>query len=120
MRILRRAAERAEHERKGLRLVRPGIGNGFYSPGQIGTAETTSRWHAAADQELDREVDAISRALDEHGAAQRGALAGYVGARFWGPGRFSRAPHQAVDEGRAQRLSRNSYGPAGPGRALLD
>jgi hypothetical protein len=80
MRILRRAAERAERERAGLRRVRPGTGNAFYSPGQLGTAGTASRWHAASDQELDRELEAISGALDEHGVAQRGALAGYVGA----------------------------------------
>ncbi|GAA3062925.1 hypothetical protein GCM10010464_29040 [Pseudonocardia yunnanensis] len=44
MRILRRAAERAADERHGLRAVRPGPGFAFYSPGQIGTAGTTSRW----------------------------------------------------------------------------
>jgi MFS family permease len=111
MRILRRAAERDAHERHGLRILRPGPGSAFYSPGQIGTAGTTSRWSAASDEALDREVAAIESALDGLGATQTGALAGYVGGRLWGPGRFRRALRQAVDEGRVQQLSRVSYGP---------
>jgi MFS family permease len=113
MRILRRTAERAEHERDGLRALRPGLGSAFYSPGQIGTAGTTSRWSAASDEAMDREIAEIARALEAVGPARRGALVRYAGARFWGPGRFRRALRQAVDEGRVQRLSRDSYGPRG-------
>ncbi|WP_214364457.1 MFS transporter [Pseudonocardia sp. H11422] len=116
MRILRRAAERAEHERRGLRRFRPGPGRAFYSPGQIGTAGTTSRWHAASDEELDREVDAIDRALDRHGPTRVSTLARYVGSRFWGPGRFGRALREAEAEGHVERLSRDNYRPGGPPR----
>jgi hypothetical protein len=113
MRIMRRAAERAEHERHGWERVRPGPGSAFYSPGQIGSAGTTSRWAAASDEALDRELETIGRAVDRHGPMRRGALAGYVGGRLWGPRRFEHALAQAVEEGRVQRLSRDGYGPRG-------
>ncbi|MDT7705569.1 MAG: hypothetical protein QOG20_1176 [Pseudonocardiales bacterium] len=113
MRILRRSAERAEHERHGLGRLRPGPGTAFYSPGQIGSAGTTSRWSATSDEALDRELETIGRAVDRHGPMRRGALAGYVEGRHWGPRRFRRALRQAVDEGRVQRLSRDAYGPRG-------
>ncbi|NMH99291.1 MFS transporter [Pseudonocardia acidicola] len=114
MRILRRAAERAEHERAGLRRARPGTGAAFYSPGQIGTAGTTSRWHAASDEELDRELNVITQALEEHGPTERSTLAGYVGGRYWGPRRFTQALREAVAQGRVRRLTRERYAPAGP------
>ncbi|MEN3265415.1 MFS transporter [Pseudonocardia sp.] len=117
MRILQRAAERAAHERHGLRRFRPGTGSAFYSPGQIGTAGTTSRWVAASDEAMDREMVAVGEALDGLGPTRRGALAGYAGGRFWGPGRFRGALRQAVAEGRVERLSHDSYGPGwGRGR----
>jgi MFS family permease len=114
MRILRRAAERAERERAGLRRVRPGTGNAFYSPGQLGTAGTASRWHAASDQELDRELDAISGALDEHGVAQRGALAGYVGALGPVPVDVVVRPLNALRTDRSSRVP--EFAPTGPTR----
>ncbi|MEK6443811.1 hypothetical protein [Pseudonocardia sp. T1-2H] len=114
LRIVRRAAERAEHERHGARRVRPGPGSAFYSPGQIGSAGTTSRWSAASDEALDRELEVIGRAVDRHGPMRRGALAGYVDGRRWGPLRFQRALRQAVAEGRVQRISGDAYGSRGP------
>jgi MFS family permease len=123
MRIMTRAAERDAHDRHGLRSLRPGPGSAFYSPAQIGTAGTTSRWAAASDEALDREIAAIEASLDGMGPTRRGALAGYVGGRAWGPGRFNRALRQAVDEGRVQQLSRDSYGPGrgrGGRRAVAD
>jgi MFS family permease len=108
-RVLRRVAERTEHARKGLRRFRPGPGQAFYSPGQIGTAGTTSRWSAAAEEALDQEINRIGRAADRHGPMRRGVLAGHVGGRLWGPGRFSSALRQALDEGRVRRLNRLSY-----------
>jgi MFS family permease len=113
MRILRRGAERAEHERHGWRRLRPGVGPAFYSPGQIGSAGTTSRWAAASDEALDRELESIGRAVGRAGPMRSGVLAGAVGARRWGPRRFERALRQAVDEGRVQRLSRDGYGAPG-------
>jgi MFS family permease len=123
MRIVKRSAERDAHDRHGLRALRPGPGSSFYSPGQIGTAGTTSRWSAASDEALDREIATIESSLNGMGPTRRGALAGYVGGRAWGPGRFNRALRQAVDEGRVQQLSRDSYGPGrgrGTRRAAAD
>jgi MFS family permease len=115
VRIARRSGERAAHERHGLRAVRPGPGSAFYSPGQIGTAGTTSRWAAASDEAMDREVAEIERAVDDVGPTRQRALARSIGGRLWGPGRFRRALRQALHEGRVRRLSRDSYGP-GRGR----
>ncbi|MDX6644584.1 MAG: hypothetical protein QOK40_311, partial [Miltoncostaeaceae bacterium] len=43
----------------------------------------------------------------------RRELARLVGARYWGPGRFTAALREAVDEGRARRLSRATFAPPG-------
>jgi hypothetical protein len=61
--------------------------------------------------DLDREIAAISQALDEHGAIERQELARLVGARYWGPGRFRAALREALQDGYAQRLSRSTFGP---------
>jgi hypothetical protein len=74
---------------------------------------TASRWAPTAEQDLDREIAEIARALDERGPTDRDQLAELVGARYWGPGRFRAALDEAVDEGRAQRLSRTTYAPSG-------
>jgi hypothetical protein len=64
--------------------------------------------------ELEPEVSAIERALTSRDQpAERRELAQLVGARFWGPGRFSAALQEAVQSGRARRVSRNRFGPAG-------
>ncbi|HEX4689679.1 MAG TPA: MFS transporter, partial [Solirubrobacteraceae bacterium] len=63
--------------------------------------------------EFSREVVRIESALGEHGAMERSELARAVGARFWGPGRFPGALREAVRTGRAQRLGRTRFGPAG-------
>jgi hypothetical protein len=72
---------------------------------------TASRWAPTAELDLDREIDEIARALDERGPTNRDELAALVGARYWGPGRFRAALRETVDEGRAKRLSRATYGP---------
>ncbi|MEA2480783.1 MAG: hypothetical protein QOJ07_2705, partial [Thermoleophilaceae bacterium] len=107
-RIGRRLARQEEREHEGLRQFLPGPGRTLYSPGMVGTA---SRWAPTAEQDLDREIAAIAGALDERGPTDRDQLAELVGARYWGPGRFRAALGEAVDEGRAQRLSRNTYAP---------
>jgi MFS family permease len=106
-----RIAHRQEFEKHGARRYRPGPTGEFYSPGYLGTAGRESEFTALSEEELDREVDAIERALREHGPSDRHALAGYVGARRWGPRRFPRALDAAVHEGRAKRLARDTYGP---------
>ncbi|HEY2715476.1 MAG TPA: MFS transporter [Solirubrobacterales bacterium] len=64
-----------------------------------------------ADVPLDAEVAAIERALEDHGSANRRELRNRVGARYWGPGRFSAALRQALREGRASRLPRGQIAP---------
>ena len=63
--------------------------------------------------DLRPEVEIIERALHERGSANRRELGRRVGARFWGPGRFSAALREAVVEGRAKRLRGGEYAPAG-------
>jgi MFS family permease len=108
-RISRRIQQREARERSGLRRFRPGPGDHLYSPGMFGTA---SRWAPTAEQDLDREIETIGRALEDRGPLDRDELADLVGARYWGPGRFGSALQAAVDEGRAEHLSRGRYGPA--------
>jgi MFS family permease len=115
-RVTERAARRAQREQHGINRFRPGPTSSFYSPGMVGTATTSSRWSAAADEQLDREVEAIARALVEHGPAERDELARSVGGLLWGPGRFRRALRQAVAEGRAKHLSGNTTGHRTPRR----
>ena len=107
-RIRARLARRALSEERGLRRLRPGPGSTLYSPGMVGTA---GRWAPTAEQDLDREIGEVSRALEERGPTNRDDLEALVGARYWGPGRFRAALREAVVEGRAQRLSRDTYAP---------
>ncbi len=113
-RIRARIARRRARDTEGLRRFRPGPGSGsaFYSPGMFGTA---SRWTAdGSDDDLDREIDVIARALAERGPTERDQLYQVVGGRYWGPGRFRSALREALEEGRVERLSRGTYGPAQP------
>jgi hypothetical protein len=107
-RIRGRLARRDQREQQGLRRPRPGPGSTLYSPGMVGTA---SRWAPTAEQDLEREIEEIARALDERGPTTRDELEALVGARYWGPGRFRAALRDAVLEGRARRLSRDTYAP---------
>jgi hypothetical protein len=104
---------RARHRERDRRArFRPGPGTSLYSPGMVGTA---SHWTPAADEDLDREIEIIGRALVDRGAYRRVELAKAVGARYWGPGRFGRALREAVEEGRARRVSRTTYAPPDSG-----
>jgi MFS family permease len=104
---------RARHRERDRRArFRPGPGTSLYSPGMVGTA---SHWTPAADEDLDREIEIIGRALVDRGAIRRDELAKAVGARYWGPGRFGRALREAVEEGRARRVSRTTYAPPDSG-----
>jgi MFS family permease len=93
-------AEPAERPRRAPSSV----GRVGSSPGMLVSARV-----AAAG--LEREVDAIARALADHGPTERRELAVFVGARFWGPGRYAAALRAAVATGRAKRLSRTRFGP---------
>ena len=109
VRVRRRASRQLAHDRHGLRRLRPGPGGSLYSPGMLGTA---SRWAPSAEQDLDREIEAIAVELQRGGRVGRKDLADRVGARYWGPGRFGAALHESVDEGRARQLAHHRYGPA--------
>ena len=102
----RRRADRTARERQGLRRYRPGPGIS-YSP-FLGGPATRRPW-------LDGEVEIIRRALEEDGEADRAELARRVGARYWGPGRFTRALREAVAEGLARRTGRQRYSRATEG-----
>ncbi|MCU1677004.1 MAG: major facilitator superfamily 1 [Frankiales bacterium] len=91
----RRTADRARRFRLG-----PGYGGTYYSPGMIGTAGATGRQRYAYERELDREIDLLARAVEEHGEIPLDDLALRALARGWGPGQFRRALGGAVREGR--------------------
>ncbi|MBW8710242.1 MAG: MFS transporter, partial [Mycobacterium sp.] len=110
-------AEEAEHmperEREGRRRYRPGPGMDYpyYSPGMLGTAVR----RPTSVLEMQREVEAIGRAVDEGGQVSRDELFRTVGARRWGPGRFRRALDEAVAAGRIRRTARGRYEAPEPG-----
>jgi MFS family permease len=83
---------------------RPGPGSRFSSRGMLVSAPVE-------DEPLETEVGIITRALAEHGETDRRELARLVGARFWGPGRFSQALHAAIEQGQARPVSRNRIAP---------
>jgi hypothetical protein len=88
-----------------VRRFRPGPGRTGYSPFPVLTSTADS------ESDLDREIAAITRALQENGQMSREELARLVGARYWGPGRFRAALREAVSEGGARRISRGVYAP---------
>jgi MFS family permease len=101
------AEEVPERDREGRRRYRlgPGMEYPYYSPGFVGTS--VRRPAALAD--LEREVEAIGRAVDEGGPISREELQRAVGARRWGPGRFRRALGDAVASGRVRRTARGRF-----------
>ncbi|HEY7253577.1 MAG TPA: MFS transporter [Methylomirabilota bacterium] len=111
-RIHDRKARRQQRDRAGLRRFQPGVGSTFYSPGMLGTAGTSSRYAAMAEEDLDREIESLERALEERGSTERAELERAVQGEGWGPGRFDGALREAVDEGRARRVSHRRYAPA--------
>jgi MFS family permease len=100
------AAHHASEER--IRRYRLG-------PGRMPTSRVPALTSLSTQPALDNEIQTIQRALDEHGATERGELARLVGARYWGPGVFSAALRKALAEGRVRRLSRTSFAAAGTG-----
>ncbi len=103
-RVRARTARRQTRERHGFRRFRPGPPTRVAPPWMVSSPADDA-------DDLDREITAISQALDEHGATDRHELARLVGARYWGPGRFRLALGEAVEEGHARRLSRSTFGP---------
>jgi len=107
------AEQMPEREREGRRRYRPGPGleYPYYSPGLMGT----SLRRPTALVELQHEVEAIGRAVDEGGPISRDELYQMVGARRWGPGRFRRALDEAVAAGRIRRTGRGRFEAPEPG-----
>ena len=97
-------APSAPAARERRRRYRLGPGQTSSSPGMFVSAPTSVAF--------EREVSAIERVLADREPTERHELARLVGARFWGPGRFAAALHEAVRSGRARRISRNRFGPA--------
>ena len=96
--------DRSESRRPAPRPTgrfRPGPGRSSSSPGM---------WPAVPvpDSPLDREIDAIERAL-VGGPETRQELARDVGARYWGPGRFRRALSQSIADGRVRRVAHGRF-----------
>ncbi|WP_233160030.1 MFS transporter [Pseudonocardia sp. MH-G8] len=110
-RIRERIERRQTCGRSGLGRLRPGSSAALASARLWGS----SGYDGAAERALDREIDVIARALEEHGTIPRTELARMVGARYWGPGRFSAALQAAVEEGRAQRVGRQAIAPSDSG-----
>ena len=67
---------------------------------------------APVDTHLDREVESIVRALENNGPQRREDLGRLVGARYWGPRRFTSALRAALAQGRVRRAGRNRFEPA--------
>ncbi len=63
----------------------------------------------------DREVVPIVLALRERGAIRRAVLGRAVGAKQWGPGRFTESLREAEQQGRARRVTRRRRYEATPG-----
>jgi MFS family permease len=107
------AEQMPERERAGRRRYRPGPGleYPYYSPGFMGT----SLRRPTALAELQHEVEAIGRAVDEGGAISRAELYRMAGGRRWGPGRFRRALDEAVATGRIRRTGRGRFEAPEPG-----
>jgi MFS family permease len=85
-------------------------------PGSIPTSPSMSVGGPYPPVPADREVATIERALREHGSANGRELRQRVGARYWGPGRFSVALREAVAEGRVRRLPRGRFASIEPPR----
>jgi MFS family permease len=100
-----RARDGRPARRDGNHRHRFGPGRLGYSPFPLYAPEFDER------DELRREVEAITRALEEHGPIDRAALARVVRAGRWGPGRYRAALREAVHTGGARPLSRSRFGP---------
>ena len=97
-RIADRAARRQAKARTGLRRFRPGPGSSMAGRGMSLVGDG-----AGEERALDREIEAIARALDEHGPTRRDELARDRRRPLLGPGPFP---------GRGSRSGRRGARPA--------
>jgi hypothetical protein len=96
------AADRTARERPAPARAR---GRSSWSQFPVSSTQLT------VDTHLVREVDSIVRALDSHGPQRREDLGRLVGARYWGPRRFTVALRAALAQGRVRRAGRNRFEP---------
>jgi MFS family permease len=89
---------------KGRHRLGPGTTRSYSPHMSVSSFETDER-------DLDRELDAISRALETEGPLDRAALARSVHSSFWGPGRFRAALGEAVRRGTVRRLGHGRFAP---------
>jgi MFS family permease len=91
---------------------RPGRAGRFRpGPGPLSSARSMGVSGPHERVPCEPEVEIIATALQEHGSANRRELRRRVGARYWGPGRFSEALGKAVEQGRVKRLPRGQFAP---------
>ena len=95
--------ERQRRDQRGLRRLRPGPGR------TLGGSPAISAVPPSPAELLDHEISAIERVLTERGPLSRSEMQRLVGARYWGPGVFSRALAEAVADGAVRRVGRDIY-----------
>ena len=100
---IRARLERQRRDQHGLRRFRPGPGR------TLGGSPAISAAAPSPLELLDHEISAIERVLTERGPLPRPEIQRLVGARYWGPGVFSRALAEAVTDGAVRRVGRDTY-----------
>ena len=100
---IRARLERQRRDQHGLRRFRPGPGR------TLGGSPAISAAAPSPPELLDHEISAIERVLTERGPLPRPEIQRLVGARYWGPGVFSRALAEAVADGAVRRVGRDTY-----------
>ena len=99
---IRTRLRRQRRDQRGLRRLTLGPGR------TLGGSSAISAPPPPPDL-LDREISAIERVLTERGPLSRPEIQRLVGARYWGPGVFSRALAGAVADGTIRRAGRDIY-----------
>ncbi len=104
-RISERDRRRRAAAASGRGRLRPGPGSSIYSPWMLTSSAVEQ------SQTLDREIEILAQAARERGVMTVRELSVAVSAKYWGPGRFRGALHQALIEGRVVQTGRGMVGP---------
>jgi hypothetical protein len=75
----------------------------------LGGSPAISAAASSSAELLDHEISAIERVLMERGPLSCWEIQRLLGARYWGPGVFSRALAEAVADGAVRRVGRDTY-----------
>ncbi len=112
------AAEEAEEleAKEPERQPRPARRGERYRLGPSRTGQTgmwsptyASSERPAEDSDIQREVDALVRALAAEDGVSRRRLREMAESRYWGPGRFRRALREAVEQGQIRSQGRDRF-----------